>query len=271
MVISHGGRKVKRISILGKFSRPILILSLVTLLPACSWVTGRRTLFGEGQEKAGANVNQAPPQAMATVPKSQYDELLKRYEFAMNQQKMDRARTGPVTGQPLASPETSPSSEDPTDLINELSRNNDPAAAETIDVYGQVTAGTSVGLTRSKPIIAIKDVSGIQIEREVKILKLANEFVDMNKFDAALTRVKELENSPIEQIQVRAKFLLGEILFRQGEFDLAMQMYEEIVNEHAFSGIILKTLGRLIVCSEKLKVKSKQEKYYSILHDFFQS
>ena len=49
-----------------------------------------------------------------------------------------------------------------------------------------------------------------------------------------------------------------------------MQVYEEILQKDAFSGLVLKTLGRLVVCSTKLKLKKKEEQYYSVLHDFFE-
>ena len=93
----------------------------------------------------------------------------------------------------------------------------------------------------------------------------------MNKFDAALTELKKIEKSKVKQVRVRARFSIGEIMFRQGEYDLAMQIYEEILQQDAFSGIVIKTLGRLIVCSEKLKLKKKQEQYYSMLYNFFES
>ena len=73
----------------------------------------------------------------------------------------------------------------------------------------------------------------------------------------------------LRQIRVHAKFYIGEILFRQQEYDLAMQVFEEILDKDAFSGIVLKTLGRLVTCSKKLKLKKKKDRYYSMLHDFF--
>ena len=73
------------------------------------------------------------------------------------------------------------------------------------------------------------------------------------------------------QIVVRAKIMLGDLLFTQGEFDLASQVYEEVVKKYAFSGYVLKALGRLVSCSEKLKQPDKQAKYYSLLHDFFEA
>ena len=82
--------------------------------------------------------------------------------------------------------------------------------------------------------------------------------------------MRPLEKSPVKQLMVWSKYLIGEILFKQNEFDLAMQVFEEIINKHAFSGLVIKSLGRLIVCSEKLKLTKKKEQYYSLLHDFFE-
>ena len=91
----------------------------------------------------------------------------------------------------------------------------------------------------------------------------------VNKFDNALAILKDLETSKEKQIVVRAKLALGDLLFKQGEFDLAMQAYEDIIKNYAFSGLVVKALGKLIACSEKLKQPEKQAKYYSLLHDFF--
>ena len=83
--------------------------------------------------------------------------------------------------------------------------------------------------------------------------------------------LKELEGSKEKQIVVRAKMMLGDLLFNQGEYDLSSQVYEEIIGKYAFSGFVIKALGKLVVCSEKLKQPEKQAKYYSLLHDFFEA
>jgi TolA-binding protein len=85
-----------------------------------------------------------------------------------------------------------------------------------------------------------------------------------------LKLLKELESSPVKQVAVYAKFLIGEMLFKQKEYDLSSQVFESILKQYSFSGLVLKSLGRLIVCFEKLKLPGKKEKYYSILHDFFE-
>lgn len=108
-----------------------------------------------------------------------------------------------------------------------------------------------------------------QIESQISQLRKAYSFFRQKKFPQALEVLKPLEVASHKQVQVRAKFLIGDILFFQNEFDLSMQVFEEIITRHAFSGVVVEALGRLIVCSEKLQLKQKEEKYYSILHDFF--
>ncbi len=95
--------------------------------------------------------------------------------------------------------------------------------------------------------------------------------VGQNKFEDALQLLKSLEGSSNNQVAVRTKFWTGEIFFKQGEYDLSMQVYEEVISQHAFSSIVLKALGRLIVCVEKLKLQKKYDLYYSLLHDFFET
>jgi lipopolysaccharide biosynthesis regulator YciM len=109
------------------------------------------------------------------------------------------------------------------------------------------------------------------IDGQITRLREAQEAIKVNKFETALVTLKDLENSEERQIAVRAKMMLGDLLFNQGEFDLASQVYEEIITKHAFSGFVLKALGKLVACSEKLKQPEKQAKYYSLLHDFFEA
>ncbi len=108
------------------------------------------------------------------------------------------------------------------------------------------------------------------IEQQIALLREIEKQIEQKQFVEALDQIKQLEGSPARQIAVRAKYLQGEALFHQEEFDLAMQVYEEIITKHAFSGLVLGALKRLIVCSEKLELEEKRKKYHSILHDFFE-
>ena len=80
--------------------------------------------------------------------------------------------------------------------------------------------------------------------------------------------LQRLQKSPYRQIQVRVQFFIGESLSQQGEFDLALQAYQNIIQQHAFSGLVIKALERIVVCTEKLKINDQREHYLSILGKF---
>ena len=138
-----------------------------------------------------------------------------------------------------------------------------------IFLSAEISPSETTRLTSTKPPILI--LLGSSVIWLLSELREAEGLIERNKFNEGLNKLKAVENSTSRQVRVRAKFLLGEILFKQKEYDLAMQVFEEIISKDAFSGMVLKSLGRLIICCEKLKQEKKQQQYYSILHDFFES
>lgn len=114
-------------------------------------------------------------------------------------------------------------------------------------------------------------MSAQNVERQIQIYQKAKTLAEGKKYDESMIILRELEASSFGQIRVRVKYLIGELLFLQKEYDLAMQKFEEIISQNAFSGVIIKTLKKLIQCSEALNLNRKRERYYSILHDFFES
>ncbi|MCB9062734.1 MAG: hypothetical protein H6622_14515 [Halobacteriovoraceae bacterium] len=154
-------------------------------------------------------------------------------------------------------------------IMSDLNEAKGPAQLiETVDVFPTVEK-KAMDLSTSNSGILRELVEDETVESHVRNILKAEELVGEAKYNEALILLREMEASPLIQIKVRAKFLLGEILFQQKEYDLSMQIYEEIVMKYAFSSVIFKVLGRLVVCSEKLNLASKQQKYYSILHDLF--
>jgi len=258
-------------------SKRSLVSSLLLFsMTSCSWLSNRKTLFGEEPEVSKVPKTTATTKPMAkstlspTVSRAEYNQLLKKYEALAREKGMVQSNQAARSQSPGAQPAPKAfAGQDPSDIVNAL--NNAPSQAElveTVDVFGK--KGISTG-HHEMPTVAGMKLSDSEVENQILKLRKAQALISHNKLDAALTLLKELENSSIRQIRVRTKFYLGELLFIQGEFDLAMQIYEEIIQRDAFSGIVIKVLGRLIVCSEKLKQKKKQQKYYSILHDFFES
>jgi tetratricopeptide (TPR) repeat protein len=260
----------------------LTLLLIITNLSSCSWMGKRKALFDDESP-------QTKPTSVASanqmVTKSQYDQLLSKYEELLNKinnaekQSVEAKGTAPITAASTAAPAGAASVKpdalekavDQSKLISQLSKINPTAdLAETVDVFGRNGVVSKdvleVGTPPEKPSMSDKE-----IENQLLQLQKANKLVKENKVDSALILLKELEESSNRHIRVRAKYYLAEMLFRQNEYDLALQMYEEIVHKYAFSGLVINSLGRLIVCSEKLKLSKKQERYYSILHDFFES
>lgn len=126
---------------------------------------------------------------------------------------------------------------------------------------------------KKKQVRAMRDYkySNREIQTQVNQLERAKKLLVANQLDDALTLLRKLETTGIDQVKVRAKYLTGELLFRQKEYDLAMQIFEDIIEQNAFSGLVVKVLGRLIVCTEKLNLIEKKEQYYSLLNDVFKS
>jgi len=237
--------------------RNFICLSLLSSLVSCSWISNKRSLFGDDDE---VSANEQRSATLQTVPKAQYEQLEMKYNKLLKSMKSGEVRQVNTMG-----------NLPPEDIVNQL--NNATATndlVETVDVFGNEAFKKKKFIDKRMPVVTSK-VTPREIEDQIIKLERAEAFIAKNKFDQALTILKELENSHVKQIKVNAKFQIGELLFIQGEYDLAMQVFEEIIHKDAFSGLVLKVLGRLIVCSEKLKQNKKQQKYYSILHDFFES
>ena len=253
LYICHGEQIVKRIS----NDRRFLLLILVgTLLAStgCSWLTNRRSLFSSDDKKSDRK-----NAIKNSVSKKQYDQLLVKYEQLL----LERRKI---------SPEESLKTTSDKDLLKELKKvhpkkeENLPSGtelAETVDVFARDPE------SKFPNLIGELEKRG-DVEEELQKYLKAKKYIASNQFNESLKLLKEIESSKTTQIRVQAKYLLGEILFKQKEYDLSMQVFEEIIQEQAFSGVVIKVLGRLIVCSEKLKLTKKKERYYSLLHDFFE-
>ncbi len=209
------------------------------------------------------------------VAKEQYEELNRKYLELLNKSKNDpkilseiqkNNSETKVEGQPEFAKETTI---DPSELVNQIDQKlPDIKDGNGVDVLSEDKKhGPPIPNTITENIV----VASEDIDEQIQNLRDVQNLIKVNKFENALTILKSLEKSKEKQIVVRAKYMLAELLFNQGEYDLAMQVFEEIVNKYAYSGYVIKSLGKLVACSEKLKLPEKQAKYYSLLHDFFEA
>ena len=214
-----------------------LFLPLILSLYACSGTNERRLVSDNGSQE--------------TVPKKKYEELLGKYKALQEKIRFHEGSNPPSLTETPEEIETAP------DLV------------ETVDVFAIKNTKKNRGPTSVAD--ALKPDASSGIEEAVEQVKQGIDLVGQKKYSEAIEKLRPLESSGVGQVRVRAKFYMGESYFMQGEYDLAMQIFEDIIAKESFSGLVLKVLDRLITCSEKLNNKKKQETYHSMLHDFFEN
>ena len=196
-----------------------------------------------------------------TVPKKEYQELLAKYKALEEKNRLLEAKTG---GDELR--ENSPST---LETIAEVETT--PDLVETVDIFAPRPRGPEGKRGPTSVASPPQQRNTVDVDVAIQQVREGIDLVAQKQYAKALETLRPLESSPIGQVRVRAKFYIGEALFGQEEYDLAMQVFEDILAKESFSGLVLKALGRLVVCSEKLNIKKKQETYYSMLHDFFEN
>lgn len=252
----------------------LLLLCNALFFTSCSSLWLQRAQTVDSVQQGGGTA------ANIMVPKEQYDELARKYQELLVLSKNQSAsatnttnNTPPAIGSNAQTrPElANPTMLDPSELVNRI----DIAIPDTAKIDSVDALAPEVKMEKGPPIPSSMGVQHVinsdDVDDQIARLREVQELVKVNKFENALIILKELENSKEKQIVVRAKIILGDLLFNQGEYDLASQVYDEVVKKYAFSGFVLKALGKLVACSEKLKQPEKQAKYYSLLHDFFEA
>ncbi len=239
-----------------------LILSL-SLFSSCSWIKKRRSFFWEDPKKS--MLEEDPNK----VSKAQYQKLMKKYD-----QLLKRHRESQWFGKKPG--EHGRKSEK---IVNDLGRIKPKIElAETIELFGKPVIEEkekeeSLDLVKIREMPTFVGIEGPtrHLQEEIENLIRARSYVERKKLNKAMDLLKKLDKSKDLQVKVRAKFYIGEILFIQEEYDLAMQVFEEIIGKHAFSAMTIRSLDRLVECSKKLELSKKERRYYSILKDIFKS
>lgn len=121
------------------------------------------------------------------------------------------------------------------------------------------------------PLKAARKKIPSQVRDQMALLRKGRGFFKQNDHIRALELAKGLERSKNRQIQARAGLLKGEVLFKQEQYDLAMQIFEDLIGRYAFSGVVLSALKHLVICTEKLNLTKKNKQYDSMLRDIFEA
>ena len=220
-------------------------LSLV-LITSCSLVeTTRKSLLGD------ASPRNKKSQKVKWVSKAQYDDLMIKYKNISS--KYEKLKEDRITS---------------SKAFNQLDELASSKADETVDVFGDKGIAAPM-----KPMPAKKvspDIYIDKVEQELIYFKKAVAYYDNGKSDEALKMFQALEKSSHKQIKVRSKIYIGNTYFGKKRFDLALQVYEDIIKNNAYSGKVIPALRNAAISSGKLGLNEKKAQYESILRDFFE-
>jgi TolA-binding protein len=199
---------------------------------SCTWYRNLQRSLVEDEEK-----NQ--PHAKS-VSREQYDQLLVKYEELSKKYQLLRE------GAPADS------------LTDELQGSRDQISqVETVDIF----AGAA---DQAIPQISADVESQLNLYRRGLSLKASNQ-VEATKI------FQQLQTQGVPAIRVRAKYQIGEMLLGKGQYDLALQIFEDVINKHAHSGVVMDALRYAVTASEKLGLNSKRDQYASMLNDVFEA
>jgi len=191
------------------------------LLTHCSLVDRtRRGLLG-GAAKPGAATGKSG--VGETVPREQYETLLSQYNDLKS--KTESSQTPSLTSEEFP---TSPT----------------------------VSMGAEESMAPSLSNTSAMSATGDEFEELQKAI-LAFE---IKKYDLSMNLLDKLTGSSEDQVKYRSRFYAGKILFARGEFNLAMQVFEDLLERYAFSGLSVESLQLAIQCAEKLGQGEKIKK-----------
>jgi len=239
--------------------KKIFVITFIFSLTSCAWLEKKtNSLFGLDNERAATSTK---PQY---VPKEQYDDLMQKYQELLGEKKPSMIDNDTIKNRNVSDT-----------LIQDLDKmaapGNEATVQQTVDVFADHVPSNAVNANKDVAPIAppVRELEYQEAANQVEKYQQALIDVSKNRVDQALKVFQELERSPMLQIRVRAKFQIAEILFAQNEFDLASQVFEDIIKNYAFSGLVIDSLKRLVVCAQKLNLNEKSVKYQSFLTDIF--
>ena len=233
--------------------RPILFFILLSIsLVSCSNLVEntRKSLLGDEKPRS------APKKEVKWVSKSQYDDLMQKYKDLND--KYERIKLQTVSESGLNDlPQTAPKAQG--------------GSTETVDVFGKNGVvnkkQTTNEIAASSAPQKIKNTTSIG--EDLDYYKKAVVLKENNKLDEALKIFQFLENSKSKQISVRSKRHIGDIYFEKQQHDLALQVYEDVIRNNAFSGATLKALAKAAQSANQLGLMDKKAQYESLLKDVF--
>lgn len=226
----------------------LIPLASVLILSSCSWYKDlERSLVADDEKQM--------KRSQRPVSRAQYDQLLVKYEELSK--KYEQLKEQPKNSQ--------------GNLVDELQKTQSENFAQTSPNVETETVNlfpAGAGDTQSQAPATIEVPA--DIESQLSLYRRGLALKASNPGEA--TKIfQQLENQAISPVRARAKFQIGEMLLGRGQYDLALQVFEDVINKNSESGIVLDALKYAVVASEKLGATAKRDQYASMLNDVFGS
>ena len=220
------------------------IAAILLLATSCSWYRDlERSLVADDEKQMKKNQSRS-----RAVPREQYDQLLVKYE------ELSKKYEALKEGKPQKS------------LVDELqetqtenfARTSPNVDTETVSLLPNDPAAGPVNLGGSGNLD-----SQLALYRKGVSLKISN--------PGEATKIfQDLESRAEPAVAVRAKYQIGELLLSRQQYDLALQVFEDIITKHAHSSVVIDSLKYAEICADKLGLGPKKEQYHSMLNDVFE-
>lgn len=231
---------------------PLIPVISLLLLSSCSWYRNVERSLVEDDEKQAKRSSRA-------VPRDQYDQLLVKYEELTKKYEVLKEKSGLPAGGSLVDELQKSQSEN-------FAQTSSNVETETVNVFPEQLASGAAGAASagsSIPAALPADIeSQLSLYRRGLALKASNQ-------GEATKIFQQLETGVIAPVKVRAKYQIGEMLLDRGQYDLALQVFEDIIYKSAESGIVLDALKGAQMAADKLGIANKRDQYSSMINDVF--
>jgi TolA-binding protein len=215
-------------------------MASLLVLSSCSWYRDLERSLVEDDEKQ-------MKRSARSVPREQYDQLLVKYEELSK--KYEQLKEG--------SPKNSLSDELQKSKTENFAQTSPNVDTETVNVFPD-----------SEPKSEIKVSS--DIESQLSLYRRGLSLKESNVGEA--TKIfQQLETQGMGPVRARAKYQVGDLLLAKGQYDLALQVFEDIITKNADSGVVLDALKGAVEASEKLGLGQKKDQYASMINDVFET
>jgi tetratricopeptide (TPR) repeat protein len=215
-----------------KYSLLPALASVLLMSSSCSWYRSlERSLVEDDQKQAKAR----------PVTRQQYDQLLVKYE------ELSKKYEELKEGKPKSSL---------VDEINNTQSENFSQGVGNVETVNLFPAGNE-----SIPS---------DVESQLGLFRRGLALKNSNAGEA--TKIfQQLEAQGVPAVKVRARLQIGELLLGKQQYDLALQVFEDIIAKSSYSGAVLDALRYAVVCTDKLGIQNKKDQYTSMLVDVFET